>query len=227
MTQNNKEWEKEFEDLFVYPSDTEDERLDKSSIKLFISSLLTKQRQKLEKEYEENAMVFAEEMKKVGYDKACSSHESWKKGVVEEIEERFDERFCYHDTGMLNQQGAANIKEFLFSVLDQALADQREELRRIFDDEIIGIKNRGTLTPCGETTLKILEEIKEDLLKRFIPLTYEEILSLFSMEDELTMDEIMAYGVALEYMKEKKTGDYKKLEMLFLKKKNKLAEKYL
>ena len=95
-----------------------------------------------------------------------------------EIEERFDEKFEVQeytfddDTRSENRcdnDNADEIKSFLFSTLDQALAEQREEINRIFETEIEGIKKHGALTPCGETTLKILEEIKEDLLKSLSP----------------------------------------------------------
>ncbi len=84
-----------------------------------------------------------------------------------EIEKRFREFWTNEYVGSMRAPDPALI--FFFSILDQVLAEQREELRRIFDTEIEGIKNRGALTPCGETTLKILEEIKKDLLKSLIP----------------------------------------------------------
>ena len=58
------------------------------------------------------------------------------------------------------------------------------------------------------------------------PYSKEEIMAIFQKEDEdWNVDEIMAYSVALDYMREKK-GDTKKLERLFERRKNKLIKFY-
>lgn len=59
------------------------------------------------------------------------------------------------------------------------------------------------------------------------PYSKEEVLSLFNAEPELSMDELMAYSVALEYLHGKKGANYKKLQEQFLKKKDALMEKYV
>lgn len=58
------------------------------------------------------------------------------------------------------------------------------------------------------------------------PYSKDEIMALFQKEDEdWSVDEIMAYAIALDYMRDKK-GDTKKLEKLFERRKNKLIKLY-
>ena len=47
----------------------------------------------------------------------------------------------------------------------EAYAEIEEMLKSKFRDELEMIATRGTLTPCGETTLKVLEEICADILQ--------------------------------------------------------------
>ena len=76
------------------------------------------------------------------------------------------------------------------------------------------------------TILELKQEI-ERIISRS-PYSKEEILSLFTLEeDKFEPDEILAYGVALDYLKDKKSADYKKLEKLFRTRKDKLIKKYL
>lgn len=75
------------------------------------------------------------------------------------------------------------------------------------------------------TLSEIVNEI-ESIIRRS-PYTRAEVLSIFTMEEkELEPDEIFAYGIALDYLKNKKSGDYKRLQELFLKKKDKLSKFY-
>lgn len=71
---------------------------------------------------------------------------------------------------------------------------------------------------------QVINEI-ERLIQQ-TPYSKEEILSFFEAEKELNMDELMAYGVALEYLRGKKSADYKKLQNQFLKKKKDLIKFY-
>ena len=76
------------------------------------------------------------------------------------------------------------------------------------------------------TILELKQEIARIISRS--PYSKEEILSIFALEEnKFELDEILAYGVALEYLKDKKSGDYKKLEKLFRTRKNKLMKNYL
>ena len=71
-------------------------------------------------------------------------------------------------------------------------------------------------------------ELKQEI-ERMIsrtPYTKEEVLAIFKQEEEPTLDEIFAYGIALEYLKGKKSENTERLQKLFLKKKDKLIEYY-
>ena len=71
------------------------------------------------------------------------------------------------ELGVIGFANRVEIKE----IQEQAKSELRKELREIianiFQEELRGIKERGTLTPSGEATLKVLEEIRDDLLLRF------------------------------------------------------------
>jgi hypothetical protein len=75
------------------------------------------------------------------------------------------------------------------------------------------------------TLAEIKREI-EAIISR-TPYTKEEVLSFFKAEEELTPDELFAYGIALEYLRGKKDANYKKLEQVFTKKRDALAKRYL
>ena len=73
-----------------------------------------------------------------------------------------------------------------------------------------------------------IQELKIEI-ERIIartPYTKEEVLSFFTAEEELNPEELFAYGMALEYLRGKKSANYKKIENLFLKRKDKLMKKY-
>lgn len=59
------------------------------------------------------------------------------------------------------------------------------------------------------------------------PYTKEEVLSFFNAEPELTVDELMAYSVALDYLRGKKSARHKELLKQFTKKKYALMKDYL
>lgn len=73
-----------------------------------------------------------------------------------------------------------------------------------------------------------LNEIKAEIerLIRQTPYSKEEVLSYLTAEKELEPEELFAYGVALEYLRGKKSADYKKIEKLFMKRKDELLKKY-
>lgn len=75
------------------------------------------------------------------------------------------------------------------------------------------------------TIIEIKNQI-EEIIRRS-PYTKEEILSFLTAEEELNIDELMAYGVALEYLRGKKDANFKKLEKVFLRKKKDLIKHYL
>ena len=75
------------------------------------------------------------------------------------------------------------------------------------------------------TIIEIKNQI-EEIIRRS-PYTKEEILSFLTAEEELNIDELMAYGVALEYLRGKKDANFKKLEKVFLQKKKDLIKHYL
>ena len=53
--------------------------------------------------------------------------------------------------------------------LNSLIAKIREEVGNKFDTEMKGVREMGTLTPTGETIMKVLGEIKLDLLEMFNP----------------------------------------------------------
>ena len=75
------------------------------------------------------------------------------------------------------------------------------------------------------TIIEIKNQI-EEIIRRS-PYTKEEILSFLTAEEELNIDELMAYSVALEYLRGKKDANFKKLEKVFLRKKKDLIKHYL
>lgn len=74
-----------------------------------------------------------------------------------------------------------------------------------------------------------LKEIKSEIerLIQQTPHSKEEVLSFLNAEEELNPEELFAYGIALEYLRGKKSADYKKLEKIFTKRKGELLKKYL
>ncbi len=77
-----------------------------------------------------------------------------------------------------------------------------------------------------------LAQIKAEIERMIAatPYSKEEVLSFFNAEPELTPDELFAYGIALEYLRDQKktrTESYKKLEKQFTKKKDALMKNYL
>ena len=46
---------------------------------------------------------------------------------------------------------------------EEKVREERERIRKFFDVEIEGILRHGTLTPTGETILKVLREIRETI----------------------------------------------------------------
>ena len=58
------------------------------------------------------------------------------------------------------------------------------------------------------------------------PYTKEEVVSVLTAEQELDFEETLAYMAALDYLKDRKKGDYKKLQKVFLKKKADMFDKY-
>ncbi len=74
------------------------------------------------------------------------------------------------------------------------------------------------------TLMQLKEEI-ERIISR-TPYTKEEVLSFLTAEPELTMDELMAYGIALEYLRDKKDKRSENLRKQFSKKKEDLMTYY-
>ena len=65
------------------------------------------------------------------------------------------------------QKVRENMKETARQEYNRGYSDgmnkERERILGIFNTEIEWIKNHGELTPCGVKTLKVLEEIRDDL----------------------------------------------------------------
>jgi hypothetical protein len=72
--------------------------------------------------------------------------------------------------------------------------------------------------------MQIKEEIERIIART--PYTKEEVLSFLTAEPELTMDELMAYGIALEYLRDKKDKRSENLRKQFTKKKDDLITYY-
>lgn len=73
-----------------------------------------------------------------------------------------------------------------------------------------------------------LIEIKNEIERmiRATPYSREEVLEMFDKEEEYSPDELMAYSVAIEYLKGKKSADRKRLEKMFTKRKKELVKYY-
>ena len=73
-----------------------------------------------------------------------------------------------------------------------------------------------------------IQELKTEIERMIArtPYTKEEILLFLTVKEELKPEELFAYGIALKYLQDKKSTNYKKIENLFLKRRDKLIKKY-
>lgn len=73
-----------------------------------------------------------------------------------------------------------------------------------------------------------LAELKnriEELIQQ-TPYSKSDVLAMFDKEEEYEPDELFAYAVAVEYLREKKSANTKSLEKMLNTRKNKLIKFY-